>query len=150
MVAQVSTYTVKAVRSEGWWGLTVPELPGVVSQVRSLTQAEAYVREAIAFVAGVPADSFAVKVVPELPGELAGKVRQAREASAEAEQVAATASALSRAAVALLGQAGLNGRETAIIMGLSKQRVSQLASGAAHRRKSTTSPRVAQRPTTTV
>jgi hypothetical protein len=38
MVASVRTYTVHAVRADGWWGLTVPEAPGAVSQVRSLAQ----------------------------------------------------------------------------------------------------------------
>jgi predicted RNase H-like HicB family nuclease len=128
MVAQVKTYTVHAVRSQGWWGLTVPEVPGVVSQVRSLARAEEYVREAIAFVAGVAADNFAVDVVPQLPGTLADEVAQARSATVAAEQAQAVASSLTRDVVTKLAAAGYNGRETAVILGVSKQRVSQLAS----------------------
>lgn len=129
MVAQVRTYTVRAVRSQDWWGLTVPELPGVVSQVRSLTQAEEYAREAIAWIAQIPSDSFAVQVVPQLPEDLAEKVQEARTASVEAETAAARSSALSRAVVTELAKAGLSGRESALILGLSQQRVSQLARG---------------------
>jgi predicted RNase H-like HicB family nuclease len=125
VVAQVKTYTVHAVRSEGWWGLTVPEVPGAISQVRSLASAEEYVREAIAFVAGVVPDSFTVQVVPQLPGALGEEVAQARSAAAEAEQAQVAASALTREVVAKLAEAGYNGRETAVILGVSKQRVSQ-------------------------
>jgi predicted RNase H-like HicB family nuclease len=127
VVAQVKTYTVHAVRSEGWWGLTVPEVPGAVSQVRSLASAEEYVREAIAFVAGVAPDSFTVQVVPQLPGALGEVVAHARSAAEQAERAQAAASTLTREVVAKLAEAGYNGRETAVILGVSKQRVSQLA-----------------------
>jgi len=123
----MTTYTVKAVRLDGWWGLTVDELPGVVSQVRSLTQAETHVREAIAFVAGVPSGNFDVRVEPELAPELSEQVRLAREASARAEAAVVCASRLTRAAISELRRAGINGRESAVIMGLSKQRISQLS-----------------------
>jgi hypothetical protein len=39
-VADVKTYTVHAVRSEGWWGLTVPEVAGAVSQRVSWNSAQ--------------------------------------------------------------------------------------------------------------
>lgn len=120
-------YTVHAVRNQGWWGLTVPELPGAVSQVRSLASAQEYVREAIAFVAGVDPDSFVVDVVPQLPGTLAEDVARARSAALAAEKAQAEASSLTRDVVGRLAAAGYNGRETAVILGLSKQRVSQLA-----------------------
>lgn len=132
----MKTYTVHAVRSEGWWGLTVPEVPGAVSQVRSLASAEEYVREAIAFVAGVAPDSFAVQVVPQLPGSLGEEVAHARSAAAQAEQAQVAASALTRQVVAKLAEAGYNGRETAVILGVSKQRVSQLAGEPRGRAKS--------------
>lgn len=135
-MAQVKTYTVHAVRSEGWWGLTVPEVPGAVSQVRSLASAAEYVREAIAFVAGVAPDSFAVEVVPQLPGTLAEEVAAARSAAAAAEQAQAAASSLTRDVVTKLAAAGYNGRETAVILGVSKQRVSQLAGEPGSRAKS--------------
>ena len=41
-------YRVRAVRSGGWWAITVPELPGVFSQARRFDQVEAMAREAIA------------------------------------------------------------------------------------------------------
>lgn len=129
-MAQVKTYTVNAVPSEGWWGLTVPDAPGAISQVRSLASAEEYVREAISFVTGTEPDSFAVVVVPQLPADLAEHVAKAKRAAVTAETAQAAAAALSREVVSELAAAGFNGRETAAILGVSKQRVSQLASGA--------------------
>jgi predicted RNase H-like HicB family nuclease len=129
-VAQVKTYTVNAVPAEGWWGLTVPDAPGAVSQVRSLSSAEEYVREAISFVTGATPDSFAVVVVPQLPDDLAEHVSQAKRAAAEAVAAQADAAALARGVVSELAAAGFNGRETAAILGVSKQRVSQLAASA--------------------
>jgi hypothetical protein len=87
VAVQVKTYTVHAVRGQGWWGLTVPEVPGAVSQVRSLASAEECVREAIAFVAGLDPGSFAVEVVPQLPGSLAEEVAQAVEEHRDARLV---------------------------------------------------------------
>jgi predicted RNase H-like HicB family nuclease len=135
MMTPVKTYAVQAVRSEGWWGLTVPAVPGAVSQVRSLASAEEYVREAIAFVAGVAPDSFAVDVIPQLPAHLAEEVARARSATAVAERAQAEASGLTRNVVTQLAAAGYNGRETAVILGVSKQRVSQLASEPRRRAK---------------
>lgn len=142
----MKTYTVHAVRSEGWWGLTVPEVPGAVSQVRSLASAEEYVREAIAFVAGITSDSFTVQVVPQVPGALGEEVAQARSAAEHAEQAQLKASALTREVVAKLAEAGYNGRETALILGVSKQRVSQISG---HPRISATSRSGARRATVT-
>ena len=45
---ETHVYRVRAVRSGGWWAITVPELPGVFSQARRLDQVETMAREAIA------------------------------------------------------------------------------------------------------
>lgn len=39
MVAAVKTYQVEAKRHGKWWGLYVPEVPGAISQVRTLADA---------------------------------------------------------------------------------------------------------------
>lgn len=48
----MTTYTVRAKRSDGWWTLQCVEVPGAISQVRDLADAEAMMREAIEFVLG--------------------------------------------------------------------------------------------------
>jgi predicted RNase H-like HicB family nuclease len=58
-------YDVEARRSGGWWALTVPDLPGVHSQVRRLEQAEAMITDAIALAFDV--DRAHVKVYGAIP-----------------------------------------------------------------------------------
>ncbi|NNG34926.1 type II toxin-antitoxin system HicB family antitoxin [Nakamurella aerolata] len=48
----MTTYTVRATRSQGWWTLQCVEVPGAISQVRDIADAEAMIREAIEFVLG--------------------------------------------------------------------------------------------------
>ena len=120
-------YMVKATRAGRWWGLTVPDVPGAVSQVRTLAQADEYAREAIAFVLDVGSESFDLDVVPDLPADLARRVRAARSAAADVQKRQQAAAALSREVVAGLKAAGLTGADTAAVLGLSPQRVSQLA-----------------------
>lgn len=96
----MTTYTVEARKDGRWWVLTVPEVPGAVSQVRSLVQADEYAREAVALVLGVAAESLVVK--PNLPGQLECEVRQAREAVKAAEQRQLSAADLSSKPVAAL------------------------------------------------
>lgn len=127
MVAQVSrVYEVRAERHGRWWLLTIPEVPGAVSQVRNLAQAEEYAREAVAYVLGAEPDSFRLTVTPVLPEDLADEVREARAAASELEALSTRVSRLSRKAAADLRSAGLTGADTAAVLGVSPQRVSQL------------------------
>lgn len=86
-------YAAHAERSGKWWVLTVPDLPGAVSQVRSPRQAEEYLREAIAFIASVPADSFELSItVTGVPGVTPAAVEATRRrlrAAEEAQKLAA-------------------------------------------------------------
>ncbi len=78
MAQMKPTYEVVATRSDRWWGLTFPDVPGVVSQVRSLRQADEYAREAVAFVLGVEPDSFDLVLRFEFPEWSAAAPRPAR------------------------------------------------------------------------
>jgi hypothetical protein len=130
MVAVMSkpTYRVDAQRHDGWWLLTSPDVPGAVSQVRRLTAADEHAREAIAFVLDVEPGSFDLVLVPVLSRGIADDVFKARaavEAAAKAQREAADES---RKVVAeLLESEQLTGAEVAALLGLSPQRVSQLA-----------------------
>ena len=46
--ATPTCHRVEAVRSGDWWAITVPDLRGVFSQAKRLSQVEATAREAIA------------------------------------------------------------------------------------------------------
>jgi len=123
------TYRVDAERRDGWWLLTSADAPGAVSQVRRLTAADEHAREAIAFVLDVEPDSFDLALIPALESGLTDVVAATREAVRLAAQAQLVAAEQSRQVVAeLMSKERLSGAEVAAVLGLSAQRVSQLAS----------------------
>ncbi len=122
-------YRVTARRWDRGWELHI-DGEGV-TQARSLTDAEYMVRDYIALMHDVPADSFEVKITPVLGSDLDEAIRAAREAVAGAESARRAAGQASRAIAARLRNAGLSGREIAAVLGVSAQRVSQLLHDAA-------------------
>jgi DNA-directed RNA polymerase specialized sigma subunit len=122
-------YTVRAQRDGKWWAISVEELPGALSQVRRLDQAEAMAREVIALVLDVPEDDFDVVVVPELSEEHREALAELDRAKEQyAESMAALAERQRKATLLLVKEAGLTVRDAATVLGVSFQRVSQLTS----------------------
>lgn len=119
-------YHVTAIREGRWWALRCEELPGVFTQAVRLDQVEDLVREAIAFVADVPTESFEIEVTPALPDAYTDELRAANEQRAVAQEANSAAAAHSRAAAKVLAEAGLSLRDIASVMGISFQRVAQL------------------------
>ncbi len=109
------------------WGLTVPDAPGAVSLVRALSSAEAHSREAIAFVLDIAEDSFDVHVNVQLDEQVERELVECRSMTADAESMARHAGERTRALVATMKADGLSGSDIATILGVSPQRVSQLA-----------------------
>lgn len=64
-------FTATARRDGRWWVVQCDQLPGALSQVARLEQAEVVHREAIAFVADVDESGVEVAVRPQLGPELA-------------------------------------------------------------------------------
>lgn len=126
MVAQVKSYTVEAIRDGKWWFLRTLEAPRALSQVRSLAQAEEYIREAIGYVVGVPQDSFDVVIRPVIPERVSKEIAGARAALADLDVRQRAAAVLSRAAVKDLLALGVSGADAAALLEVSPQRVSQL------------------------
>jgi predicted RNase H-like HicB family nuclease len=133
----MATYTAIAERSGGWWAVRVREQPGVFTQARRLDQVEAMVRDALAGLLDAAPGSFEIQVIESLPEEVADEVAHARQARAQAAQAQTTADAAMRRAAARLVDSGLTVRDAGRVLGVSAQRVSQLASGK--------SPRAARR-----
>jgi predicted RNase H-like HicB family nuclease len=120
-------YTARCVRSGDWWAITVPQVRGVYTQARRLSEAEGMAREAIALVKGVPADSFDVTVAPDLPTDLAAEVDAARELRETADRYQREATAAARAVAGkLVERYRLPLRDIGRILGLSHQRIGQL------------------------
>lgn len=125
MVATVTTYEVRAERDDRGWILTVPSVPGAVSQVRRLADAPEWITESIAFITGDDEASIDVQVTPFIGG-IEREATQAREATRAALHAQEAAARLARKAARDLKGAGLSGADTAVVLGVSPQRVSQL------------------------
>jgi hypothetical protein len=115
------------VRARRWargWEL---HIDGVgVTQSHSLSDAEEMVRDYIALDADVDPYSFDVVIVAEVGDGLDGDIADVRRAIREAEQAQVHAAERSRALVRQLAAKGLSGKDTAKVLGVSPQRVSQL------------------------
>jgi CRP-like cAMP-binding protein len=123
-MAEVSGYTATAIREGRWWLIQVPGVGA--TQSRTLADAPAMARDLIAAVRDVPARDVTVTVEPMLAEGLQQEVREARAAVADLDDKQRLAAALSRKAACDLKAYGLTGADTATVLGVSPQRVSQL------------------------
>jgi len=128
MVEMMTIYHVTATRDGKWWALQCQEFPGALSQVTRLDQAPGMIREAIAFVAQVPEDSFDIEVIPVLPEAFLREQEAMVEARDQSKVLNSKAAQYARSAVKVLVDAGLPVRDVGTIMGVSYQRAAQLAS----------------------
>ena len=132
MMTKRKTYDVTASKDGRWWFVQVPELD-TVGQARSAAEVEDVAREIIGLWLDVEPDTFDVAVSIEIPGA----AREAWEESKQREAIArgenAAAATLARLAVASLRADGLTFRDAGVVLGLSPQRVQQLAADPAAR-----------------
>jgi predicted RNase H-like HicB family nuclease len=128
-VVAVTAYRVRARHVGDWWALEVPDLPGVFSQAKRLDKAEAAACEAIAVMLDVEPEAVRVEIEPEVPENARAAVRDLEEARrARTEAADREQQAAARAAAALTKE--LSQRDAGRLLGLSFQRVSQLAKSA--------------------
>jgi DNA-directed RNA polymerase specialized sigma subunit len=123
-MAAVTTYEVRARRWKHGWELHITGIG--VTQSRSLAEAETMVRDYIETLTGVDASGAQIVVTPQVGDGLDEEARAAREAVAVADRATRAAAARSRRVARDLKQAGLSGRDIAVILKVSAQRVSQL------------------------
>jgi hypothetical protein len=124
----MTAFTVTAERGTRWWVLQCVEYPGAISEVARLDQAEASIREAIAFVAGVPEDSFEVHVQPVLPDSIREHIATAERLREESREANRGAAEEVRAAARALQAQGLSLRDVGTVLEVSYQRAHQLVS----------------------
>ena len=122
-------FIFEARRSGGWWALSVPELPGIHSQVRRLDQAEAMIKDAIGLAFDVSPSEIRVQgpvlvVNPELD-ELLRMTRTQREYLAE---LRVEVDALSRSVAHEMADEGIPVRDIAMALDVSFQHAAKLAS----------------------
>ncbi|AJR18030.1 DUF2188 domain-containing protein [Pimelobacter simplex] len=119
--------TAQATRSGGWWAVEVPEVPGAFTQVKRLDQVGEAAAEAVADLLDIPVDDVEVELAPALADEAVQRLNEALDAAAAASKAQAIASTLMRDAVAYFReQENLTNRDTAVLLGISHQRVGQL------------------------
>ncbi len=115
----------------GWWQARLHGVAGVHSDGRTVSDARARVREALALALG-DAEAERSELVDEvkLPTEIRRLVARATSARARLEQVKAEAQESTVEAVRTLrATLGLSRRDIADLLGISHQRVQQLARG---------------------
>jgi predicted RNase H-like HicB family nuclease len=117
--------TAVATRTGNWWAVEVPEIHGLYTQVKRLGQVADTVREAAALLTDEPIEAVIVRAV--LPDNLQTIVDQVRREAAEAEAAQRRAAEDTRALVARLRSQGYSVRDVGTVLGVSPQRVSQLA-----------------------
>lgn len=125
-MAMKHTYTVEVRRSGRWWAIDVPDLKGVHTQVRRLSEVDAMARDAIGAVLDVPSRSVRVTVRPVLEARLARRVREARRARILAHEAQIESAEKTSAALTALQKAGLALRDAGELLGISHQRAAQV------------------------
>lgn len=128
-------YLVEYRRDEtGWWQARVPTIKGCHTQGRTVDEARKRIREALSLFVEDAAHATLVDDV-KLPAVAARTLRAFLASKREAASVQSRLSMATRRAVERLhqGNLGLSTRDTAHLLGLSHQRVSQLARGTRRR-----------------
>ncbi|MGQ5425816.1 hypothetical protein ACULPM_02090 [Thermophilibacter sp. ZX-H3] len=119
--------TARVTRSEGWWAISVEEIPGLFTQARRLDQVADMVRDAASLL-GV--DVGTVEVLPVLDSDSQRMLEELETARREAEEKQRISSGLTREVIRRFRDEGLTLRDIASLVGLSQQRVAVLSKDA--------------------
>jgi DNA-directed RNA polymerase specialized sigma subunit len=121
-------YTVTATRVHGLWELDVPGVG--TTQSTTAGAAEEMIRDYLDCLGVAHADDVPITIAWHIAPEIDARIADAREKAARAAQLQARASNITRETVLLLKNEGMTGRDIAAVLGISEQRVSQLAKSA--------------------
>ncbi|WP_026922297.1 hypothetical protein [Glycomyces arizonensis] len=124
----MKSYTVTATRVHGLWELDVPDVG--ITQSTTAGAAEEMVRDYLDCLGATDADIAPITIVWRIAPEIDARIAAARANAAKAAQLQARASNINRETVLLLKSEGMTGRDIAAVLGISEQRVSQLAKSA--------------------
>ncbi len=126
-----ASYTVRYERDEaGWWVAMVKEAPAAITQGRTIGEARRRIREALAVVLGDDVAAQRAKLIDDvkLPADARRALRQARAARARlAEESKKAQDSTAKAVRTLLKDMKLSVRDAGELIGISPQRVHQLA-----------------------
>jgi hypothetical protein len=130
LVADVTTYRAEVERDGRFWRVRVPDIDRS-TQARSLSEAEAMVRDLIAIMTDVPQNSFDVDMKIILPEDVQVELDQSQVLRDQAKQSQAEAARLARDAAHRLHTRGLSLRDIGRALGVTFQRAKQLVDEAA-------------------
>lgn len=116
--------TARVTRSDGWWAISIDEIPGLFTQARRIDQVSPMVREAASLLG---ADVGTVEAVPVLDSDSQRMLEELEAARREAEEKQRISSGLTREVIRRFRDEGLTPRDTASLVGLSQQRVAVLS-----------------------
>ena len=119
--------TARVTRSDGWWAISVDEMPGLFTQARRLDQVADMVRDA-ALLLGVDVETVEVQSV--LNSGSQRMLEELESARKEAEEKQCISSGLIREVIRRFRDEGLTLRDIASHVGLSQQRVAVLSKDA--------------------
>ena len=126
-----TSYTVRYERDEtGWWVAQVKEAPAAITQGRTIAEARRRIREALALALDDDAAAKRAKLIDDvrLPAEARRALEQARAARARlANESKKAQESTAKAVRTLLKSMHLSVRDAGDLIGISPQRVHQLA-----------------------
>lgn len=108
------------------WTVTIPAVRGCISEGDTLPQARRRIREALSLFVEDADEAELVEEI-QVPAQLRKKIAAQRQAKQEADAKAGWAQTLLREATADVLRLGLTRRDAARVLGISYQRVQQLA-----------------------
>jgi predicted XRE-type DNA-binding protein len=124
-------FKIEVKREDRWWMVYIPEIDGL-TQARRLSEAETMAREFIALDRGIPFDQVKVETAsvrmeePEF-AELLERARSIKARRARAQELEREVSRDAQQFAQWLTTYGVPVRDIADLLGVSPQRVSQLA-----------------------
>ncbi|HET8541881.1 MAG TPA: type II toxin-antitoxin system HicB family antitoxin [Anaeromyxobacter sp.] len=126
-----TSYTVRYERDEtGWWVAQVKEAPAAITQGRTIAEARRRIREALALALDDDAAAKRAKLIDDvkLPADARRALDEAREARARlATESKKAQKSTAKAVRTLLESMHLSVRDAGDLIGISPQRVHQLA-----------------------
>ena len=119
-------YEAIAEREHDWWIITVPEIDQV-TQARVVSEIDTMARDLVAAILDVEEDEVEVSVKIQMPVDIQTAWQRAEALQAEVDAVSRQAATLRRQAVRSLLEQKISQRDAARLLGISPQRVQQLA-----------------------
>jgi DNA-directed RNA polymerase specialized sigma24 family protein len=121
--------TAECERKAGAWRVRVPQLDNLLISTKRLDSATEQIKDLVHEYQGVDRCEVIVKVETSMPGIMCD-LEQAQEKMREANRLQEEASKEIREVVSKLRAEGLSMRDIGVLLGISPQRVAQLAESA--------------------